>query len=128
MFAKVRIGKQFEQDVGSPWFCVAFRIVDRDFDLQRSNSAAPEAFDHMHFAAVRMPTIVNPCFLIKSPCFGNERIAFPLRSRITEPSWSWIFGKATPIEKNLAVVERFVIKDQDHSRRLNDLPGTIPHK
>src|ERR1051326_4564910 len=128
VFAEVGIGEQFEGNGGSPRFHIGFRVVDRDFNLQRSNSAASEAFGHMHFVAMRMATIVNPCFLIKSYRLGDERVALPLRNGVTEPSWSCIFGKTTAVQKNLAMVKRFVIKDEDHFRRLDDLPGMVPYK
>src|SRR2546422_8804435 len=122
MFGELGIRNQREPQGGGPGLGIGLGIVNRDPDLQGSNITAPEALGEMQSVAMRVTAIIKPGFIGEADRVDNQGVALPLADRVSEPGGNAIVGKATAVGEDLAIVNRFVVEDQDDSGRLDDLP------
>src|SRR5262245_18608611 len=78
-----------------------------------------------------MPHPIKPRLIVKPDGFHDEHIAVPLPARITHKSGLRIFYRPTAIKKDLTIDGTLLVKNQNQSRRLDDLDwkrNTIKHR
>ena len=90
------------------------RVIERDFVIQSVRIKARKSFDHMQ-AVGGTPEIR---FIGEVCCIHDERIAFPVPARVTEPQTHTCVQMWTPVDGNNA---GFV----DHFIKNDHLPGTL---
>src|ERR1700680_3344403 len=101
VFHQIFIGPKASREAEREWFGVCPRIIDRDLIDQRAEVLAGPAFDGMKLFGVRVPSKIEPEFVVVPDGIDHQRISVPAADRVSVPGWVRVLLMLAPIEEDL---------------------------
>src|SRR6266566_1304285 len=108
-------------ELDGPWPAICLWVLDREFQIDVPEVAAPVAFGDMGRFGLRVPIHVQPPNIIKGIGLDDERVALPPADGVTVIGRLAGLGQRTAIHEDLAVLIIGLEKNRNDLRSLDNL-------
>src|SRR5689334_19791606 len=101
---------------------VRFGIVDGHLNLQLAEVRAPKPFRYFRGFGDGSAFFVRPRAISQTDGLNHQRVAVPLRRRVTFEGRLRVGGEWSSVREDLPVHKALLVKDYEQSRNLDELP------
>src|ERR1700694_5536167 len=84
VFIGLCFGDPRNRVTGGPGLRIRLRIVDRSFIVKGCFVGTCVTLDHMKSFRVRVPALVEPCFIVEPGGINHQSVSLPMACRVSE--------------------------------------------